>query len=116
NFLTDSFKYNRKDDLGYLIARIFINKDKSFFTEGKRQENKKIARFGEWPIDKAAVVSIVETAIIYTLNFDLLAPPYEVVAIASVEQMNAKIDSSKMQTGKRLGFAFKSDDVKANGG
>jgi len=104
NFLTDSFKYNRKDDLGYLIARIFINKDKSFFTEGKRQENKKIARFGEWPIDKAAVVSIVETAIIYTLNFDLLAPPYEVVAIASVEQMNAKIDSSKMQTGKRLGL------------
>ena len=25
NFLADSFKYSRMDDLGYLIARIFIN-------------------------------------------------------------------------------------------
>ena len=27
NFLSDSFKYNRFDDLGYLIGRIFVNKD-----------------------------------------------------------------------------------------
>ena len=26
NFLADSFKYSRLDDLGYLIARIFINR------------------------------------------------------------------------------------------
>ena len=27
NFLADSFKYRREDDLGYLVARIFINKN-----------------------------------------------------------------------------------------
>jgi hypothetical protein len=27
NFLVDSFRYNRIDDLGYLVGRIFINRD-----------------------------------------------------------------------------------------
>ncbi|HAV25237.1 MAG TPA: hypothetical protein DCX01_03570, partial [Bacteroidetes bacterium] len=31
NFLADSLKYNRYDDSGYLIGRIFINKDNHFF-------------------------------------------------------------------------------------
>ena len=114
NFLTDSFKYNRKDDLGYLVARLFINKDKSYFTEGKRQMTRELSEFGKRIIDKTAIINVVETAVLYSLAFDLLAPPYETVAVATVEQMNAKIDSSKMQTGKRLGFAFCADDVKAD--
>ena len=32
NFLSDSFKYNRANDLGYMIGRLFINKEKHFFT------------------------------------------------------------------------------------
>ena len=28
NFLADSFKYNRSEDLGYLVCRIFINRKK----------------------------------------------------------------------------------------
>jgi hypothetical protein len=36
NFLADSFRYSRVDDLGYLIARIFINHEKQYFVEGKR--------------------------------------------------------------------------------
>lgn len=114
NFLTDSLKYSRKDDIGYMVARVFVNKDKSYFTEGKRQTTKKLQGFGERVLDKQALVEIVETAVLYTLSFDLLAPPYELVAMATVEQMNAKIDSSKTQTGKRLGFSFRSDDVKAD--
>jgi hypothetical protein len=114
NFLTDSFKYNRKDDLGYLVARMFVNKDKSYFTEGKRQQTRDLAAFGKRTIDKNAIVNVVETAVLYSLSFDLLAPPYETVAVATVEQMNAKIDSAKMQTGKRLGFAYCADDVKAD--
>jgi len=37
NFLADSFKYQRYEDLGYLVGRIFINKDKHYFVEGKKQ-------------------------------------------------------------------------------
>ncbi len=37
NFLSDSFKYNRLNDVGYLVARLFLNKDEHYFVEGKRQ-------------------------------------------------------------------------------
>ena len=35
NFLADSFKYNRGEDEGYLIGRIFINHQMQYFVEGK---------------------------------------------------------------------------------
>jgi hypothetical protein len=111
NFLSDSFKYNRNDDLGYLIGRIFINMDKCFFVEGKRQNAFGYRYFGEKTITPADLLLIIETAILYAMEFDLLAPPYELVKLATVEQMNAKIENAKMQTGKRIGFQFRSDDV-----
>jgi len=111
NFLSDSLKYNRIDDLGYLVARIFVNKDKYFLVEGKRQKNKVSSTFGKKILGKEEIVSIVETAVLYTLSFDLLVPPFDLVKVASVEQMNDKIESAKLQTGKRMGFGFNSDDI-----
>jgi hypothetical protein len=67
--------------------------------------------FGTAVVDMKSLRQIVETAIMYSLEFDLLVPPYDLVKIASVQQMNSKIESSNMQTGKRLGFKFNSDDV-----
>ena len=77
NFLSDSFKYNRYDDLGYLIARIFINKDKNYFVEGKRQLGFLYNNFGQESITKESLRKIIESAILYTLDFDLLVPPYD---------------------------------------
>lgn len=37
NFLTDSIKYKRLQDTGYLISRFFINKDNHFYIEGLTQ-------------------------------------------------------------------------------
>ncbi len=37
NFLTDSLKYKRANDIGVLIARVFINHENHFFVEGKKQ-------------------------------------------------------------------------------
>jgi len=111
NFLNDSFRYNRTSDLGYLIARIFINRDFYYFVEGKQQTNNWITHFGSETISKPILREIVETAVLYTLNFDLLVSPYDAVKIISLEQMNSKIESARFQTGKRLGFTFNSDDV-----
>lgn len=111
NFLVDSFRYNRIDDLGYLVGRIFINRDFHYFVEGKRQMGFLYNNFGTAVVDMKSLRQIVETAIMYSLEFDLLVPPYDLVKIASVQQMNSKIESSNMQTGKRLGFKFNSDDV-----
>lgn len=111
NFLADSFKYNRMNDLGYLVARIFINKEKHFFVEGKRQSDEVVKDFAIDTISPGILRQIVETAVQYCIEFDLLIPPYEQVKIATVDQMNQKMSYSKMITGKRLGFGFKTDDV-----
>ncbi len=111
NFLADSFKYNRADDLGYLVGRIFINHEKKYFVEGKRQMGYLSSNFGQGEITKEALTEIIQTAMQYTLDFDLLTPPYDMVKIATVAQMNTKVENAKIQTGKRLGFRFNSDDV-----
>lgn len=111
NFLSDSLKYNRTEDLGYLVARIYVNKDKSFFVEGKRQKKQNTSIFGKYTLGREELVSIVQTAILYTLSFDLLVPPFDIVKVASVDQINAKIESAKLRTGKRMGFEYNSDDV-----
>jgi hypothetical protein len=111
NFLADSFKYSRQDDLGYLIARIFINHEKQYFVEGKRQMGMLFTNYGSEEITRQSLQVIISTAIQYALEFDLLVPPYDTVKIATVGQAEAKIQHSKVITGKRLGFQFNSDDV-----
>lgn len=111
NFLADSFKYNRSADEGYLVARIFVNRKFQYMVEGKRQVAFRHDRFGQGAITPEALTEIIENTMAYTLDFDLLVPPYDTVKLVTVDQMNTKIENSKLQTGKRLGYQFRSDDV-----
>ncbi len=112
NFLADSFKYNRVNDVGYLVARLFVNTENHYFVEGKRQRKMGVNNFGTAIMDADSWQKIVETAIKYAINFDLLVPPYDAVNIISLTQMKEEIMNSKIKTGKRLGFQYNSDDVK----
>jgi hypothetical protein len=114
NFLADSFKFSRMQDLGYLVGRIFINKDFHYFSEGKRQLGFFFNDFGNKVLDKESLASMITLAINYTLEFDLLVPPYDTVKIANVEQISDRIQFSKLRTGKRLGFQFNADDIDGN--
>jgi len=114
NFLADSFKYSRLDDLGYLIARIFINHEKQYFVEGKRQMGMLFTNYGNEVISRESLQIVISTAIQYSLEFDLLVPPYDSVKISTVGQAESKIQHSRIITGKRLGFQFNSDDVLDN--
>lgn len=111
NFLSDSFKYSRMEDLGYLIARIFINHENQYFVEGKRQMGMLFTNYGNEELNRDALKKILYTAMQYSLEFDLLVPPYDNVKIASVGQLQKKIQLSRLVTGKRLGFQFNSDDI-----
>ena len=46
-FLSDSFKFNRNADEGYLIGRIFVNRERSYFVEGKHQTSMRAMQFGQ---------------------------------------------------------------------
>ena len=111
SFLSDSFKFNRNADEGYLIGRIFINREKCFFVEGKRQTLVRPMAFGQNKITREALIAIMESAINYAINFDLLMPPYEENKRVTVDQFNTKMDNSKFITGKRLGYDFNVDDI-----
>jgi len=109
NFLSDSFKYNRLNDVGYLIGRLFINKDMHYFVEGKREIGFLYNSFGNSKMDPVSACEILESSIYYTINFDLLTPPYENVKAVSVQEFISAVDSLHMKTGKRLGFKFQAD-------
>jgi len=106
NFLADSIKYQRLADVGYLIGRIFINKEDHFMVQGKRQLGFQFNDFINSTLDKVALTKVVDSALQYTLDFDLLAPPYENIQIVSVEEIQGLNQSHAMATGKRLGFQF----------
>ena len=111
NFLSDSFKFNRNADEGYLIGRIFINRERRYFAEGKQQNSMRAMDFGKSEIGQEALVAILESAIGFALNFDLLMPPYEENKRVTVDQFNTKMDNSKFVTGKRLGYDFDVEDI-----
>lgn len=109
NFLSDSLKYNRVNDLGYLVGRIFINKENHFFVEGKRQLSFLYNDFTNHVISPKYVKEILSTALSYSIDFDLLVPPFDVIKEVSVQEINFIASSQSLKTGKRLGFRFEAD-------
>jgi len=110
NFLTDSLLYNRPNDLGYLIGRLFINDENHCYIDGKREVGQVYHNFSTTVFDHNFAVMFLEAAIQYTINFDLLAPPYEMVKEISVNEMQELENKQiSLKTGKRLGFRFQAD-------
>ena len=109
NFLSDSLKYNRLNDAGFLIARIFINKDNHFFVEGDKQLGFLFNDFVNQQIDEVQICKIIDTAMIYALNFDLQTPNFNDVKVVSLHQILDINNNHKIKTSKRLGFKFSSE-------
>jgi len=110
NFLTDSVLYNRQNDVGYLIGRVFVNKENHCYIDGKREVGRVYSNFNTSIFNHELAVLILEAAMQYTVNFDLLVPPYEMVKEISINDMQ-EFDNKQMpiKTGKRLGFRFQAD-------
>lgn len=109
NFLNDSFKYSRVNDVGYLIGRIFINNENHYMVEGKRQMGFLYNDIINAVVDKDQIKAIIHSAILFSLDFDLLVPPYEEVKEVSVYDIQTISDTLKLKTGKRMGFKFSAD-------
>ncbi len=109
NFLSDSLKYNRLNDAGFLIARIFINKDNHFFVEGDKQLGFLFNDFVNQQIDEVQICKIIDTAMIYALNFDLQTPNFNDVKVVSLHQILDINNNHKIKTSKRLGFKLSSE-------
>jgi hypothetical protein len=107
NFLSDSIKYNRLDDPGYLIARMLLNKENHFFVEGAGQlnflfqdlENNKIT--GDW------LRLIIEKAMAESMDHDLIGPNYpDIHSITLKQKLEEQMASVR---GQKIGFQMWSD-------
>lgn len=107
NFLAESFLQKRMNDAGYLIGRIFVNRDGHFMIEGKGELGYLFRNIRSNQFNKEAMKAIFEVAVKHAAEFDLLTPPYKNVSVVSVMQIKTLTSAQELKTGKRLGFKFK---------
>ena len=110
NVLSDSLKYNRLNDEGYLIARIFINKDNQFFVEGEKQLGFLFNDFVNQKVSNEKVAEIIDVAMLFALDFDMYTPNFNDVRVVSVFQILEMSNNQKIKTAKRLGYKFSNEN------
>ena len=88
---------------------MFINKEKHYFIEGKREVGLLYSSFNTSVVDKQSITSIIVSAMEYANNFDLLTPPFDQVKEITVGEIKQKTASKRFITAKRLGFEFQQD-------
>lgn len=104
NFLSDSIKYHRMADVGYLLARLFVNAEGHFYVDGQRQLDFLYKNLEKNEIGHDAILKIVEQTMLYALDFDLYVPPINAMSEITLQQKNYFNNSNGIATGKRLGF------------
>ena len=88
------------------MARIFINQDNHFFTEGKGQFAFLYGDFENQIFSQEIMYEMIQTVMLYSIQFDLWAP-----SLAEVDQLTVleKIQQTGMiahKTAKRVGFSM----------
>ena len=102
NFMEDTFRFNRMNDPGYLIGRLFLNVEGQLFLEGDRQlhyafpENQKVYATRE------TARLILWKALSATIDNDLMAPDYQAIQLITYEmKQNFTLTESR---GRKIGF------------
>ncbi len=109
NFLADSLQLNRERDLGFLIARIFVNRENHFVLEGQKRLNMMFKNLKDQVFDQPIQYKVIECLIEFSMEFELYIPPYKQVQTVSVKQAQDFKRSIITKTSKRLGFKFGSN-------
>lgn len=109
NFLNDSVVFNRDRDIGYMVARLMLNREGHFFMQGKRQLGFLYNNLQQDVMAPEALRTLVFHVVDYVLSFDLLAPPYDQVSQVSVQELKEMYANQQFTTGKRMGFRFQAD-------
>jgi hypothetical protein len=110
NFLADSFRMSRMNDIGYMIARVFVNKEDHFLVEGRRQLGYLFNDYVNDELDEETWKNILESSLLYSLDFNLYVPPYNEVNTTTVLEVNEVTSGNSHRTGKRFGFQFSSSE------
>lgn len=115
NFMADSFKYNRQRDKGYLVARMLVNAENHFISEGSGPMNFLFRDLANSLIAPELMRIFIQTAMITTVDTDLYAPNFPSIQQMTVQQFFEKqISSSSNKIGFQMGEEMR--EAKLSGG
>lgn len=109
NFLNDSFKYNRLNDVGFLVSRIFVNRNHNFFVESKASVSNDLSDFNETKINNDFLNEVISQLILFSIDFELLTPPFDDVHVVNLHQIIKINNEMKLKTSKKLGYKFSNE-------
>lgn len=102
NFMSDSLKFNRINDPGYLIARVLINHESRFLVEGDGQLGFLFNTISERPITEPDLNALVKLSLMAAIENDLMAPPFPEVRFITLYQKIEK--TQELGAGQKIGF------------
>jgi hypothetical protein len=107
NFMSDSLKFNRINDPGYLLARIMINHENRFFVEGEGPMAIVQNKISEHEISTLQLQNLVKLSLAIAIENDLMAPPYTDVKFITLYQ---KLEHTPaLGAGQKIGFKMSYD-------
>lgn len=102
NFMSDSLKFNRINDPGYLIARLLINHEGRFLVEGDGQLGFLFSTISTQPIRESDLNTLVKLSLTAAIENDLMAPPFPQVRFITLFQKIEK--TQELGAGQKIGF------------
>jgi hypothetical protein len=101
NFMSDSLKFNRLNDPGYLLARLMINHENYFFIEGDKDLTP-YNNISTEPITEADLARLVKIALKMAIENDLVAPEFKEVKSITLNQK--KDHTLELGGAQKIGF------------
>lgn len=102
NFMADSFKFNRVNDPGYLIARLLINHEARYVIEGNGHLGAMFNKISDGPISEQELNVLVKIVLMIAIENDLIAPPFPQVQFITLHQKMEK--TQELGGGQKIGF------------
>lgn len=102
NFMSDSIKFNRVNDPGYLLARLLVNHDGRYIVEGEGKVGVVYSHISPAPITEHDLNVLVKLGLTLAIENDLMAPPYPDVKFITLYQKLEK--TQELGAGQKIGF------------
>lgn len=102
NFMSDSIKFNRVNDPGYLLARLLINHEGRYIVEGEGKMGVVYSQISAAPVSETELNILVKLALTLAIENDLITPPYPQVKFITLFQKMEK--TQELGAGEKIGF------------
>ncbi len=107
NFMADTFKYNRLNDAGYLLARFFVNADNHFLVEADGQLGFNFNDISDREVNESDISIFIQLLIVKAIETDLVTPPFPSIRLIT---LNEKVGlTSSLGMGQKIGFQMSYD-------